>query len=206
MISFEGNGWILPDSRRFGQQYWAPSTSFWLKIECLDSRVLKFFCNLQRFPIPSTCRSFWSSIHTEIQLFNFFLNLSLAQWNSCKTGNNCTGCRNRELILIEGDTGVDLLLPLLLFRILTESAFRTVGDVQRMVTSWVCQVVTCAKSQETRWLGLGLRRCCHLWLTSFDDEGVRLAFFDVDFGDQQIVDVPGNAPRWLTCEPNEKQI
>ena len=54
-----------------------------------------------------------------------------------------TGCRVRESVVVKLDSGVDLLLALLVFRFLTESALFAVGDVERMVTGRVGGIITC---------------------------------------------------------------
>ena len=55
-----------------------------------------------------------------------------------------TGRGKGEAVAIEFDSGVDLLLPLLVLGLLTESALETVGDVKRMVTRRVGRVVAFA--------------------------------------------------------------
>ena len=81
-------------------------------------------------------------------------------------------CRIGIMIPIVLDPSKDLLLLLLFFRFLPKPSFRGIRDIERMVPGRIAVVTA-----------------------SFNNEGVTLPPFHRYFGNEEIVDVPGDSPR-----------
>lgn len=88
-----------------------------------------------------------------------------------------TGRRVRIAFRIVTDAGEHSLSSLLLFSFLPEATFFTVRYVKWMVSGWICSVAA-----------------------TFYHERVRLTSFNVDFGNEFVIEPPGNTPRRMTLE------